>query len=499
MLLWSFSLWLILFSAASAGAVGFSFFGRELNVTGYLSQEAAFAAHRDKQVAGRYYDETGLHSAYYTAYLDSNLWLNQDLNIHMINRLMGDWAYNIKNNDDSWNDRGFDSSSVHNELRVEDNLHEVLREFYLNYMHGNWNIRLGKQQIAWGESDGLRLCDIINPLDLSREGPFRDSDEGYETTRIPLLLARVNYTFSDTQFGPIYEPGVEFVFNPGDIRQNRSPADSIWQPHAPLLPPGITPVIKDDRPSKQLRHPEWGCRLTGSIRDTNTSLIFYNGYLHDPIVRSTGFEAGNLFVRKKYKRVHSFGMTASRELYGFRKIFKSQVNPVLRLEALYQHDYSYNTTSFPAVLTGGGELDEKDVVRYMLGFDWPVKIDFLNHDRYIFVSAQFFQYHVLNYPDNYDLQNGPYGDWKVREDQYYSTLLMRTSYFNDLIKPQILGVVDWSYGTYWIKPKVRFELGNHWRPEVGAVFIFAGHEDQRREFGHWADRDEIYLKLLYQF
>jgi len=501
LLLYSFSLWLTLLSVAPAGAVGFSVFGKELNVTGYVSQEAAFAAHHDKQVAGRHYDETGLHSAYYTVYLDSTLWLNQDINVRMINRLMGDWAFNIKDNDDSWNNRGFGSSDVRNELHIDDNLHEVLREFYINYMHGNWNIRLGKQQIAWGESDGLRLCDIINPLDLSREGPFRDSDEGYETTRIPLLLAKINYTFSDIQFGPIYEPGVEFVFNPGDIRQNRSPDDSIWQPHAALLPPGITTSIKNDKPDKQLRHREWGFRLTGNIRETYTSLIFYSGYLHDPIVCSTGFNAGTgtLFVTKEYEKVHSFGLTASRELYGFRNVFKSQVNPVLRLEALYQHDHPYNTTNFPEVFTGGEELDKKNVLRYMLGFDWSVKMDFLNPDRYVFVSAQFFHYHILNYPDKYDLQNGPYGDWKARENQYYSTLLIRTSYFNDLVKPQILGVTDWTYGTYWIKPKIRFELGNHWRPEVGGIFIFAGHDDQRREFGHWADRDEIYFKLAYQF
>jgi len=94
---------------------------------------------------------------------------------------------------------------------------------------------------------------------------------------------------------------------------------------------------------------------------------------------------------------------------------------------------------------------------------------------------------------------GPYSDWIAREDMFYSTLLTRTSYFHDFIKPQILAVVDWTYGTWWLKPKIKFEYGNNWRPEIGAVFIFAGANDYRREFGHWADRDEVYIKMAYQF
>ena len=489
----------LLLSVVTSDAMDFSVFGKNLNISGYVSQELAFAAHHDTKVAGRYYDEPGLHSAYRTIYIDSTLSLNQDIQIRMINRYMGDWAFSIKEDDGSWRDRGFGNSDVRKDLHNETNFHEVVRELYVNYMHNNLNVRIGKQQIAWGESDGLRLCDIINPLDLSREGPFRDSDEGYETTRIPLWLARIEYTFSDMHLGPIDEPAIEFVFNPGDVRQTRSPSDSIWQPHAALLPAGIKASIKDDNRDKKFRHREWGFRLKGNIYDTFVTFNFYSGYLHDPIVRSTGFNAGTLYVEKKYMKVQSYGLTASRELYGFRKIVKGQVNPVLRMEMLYQHNYPYNTAQFPEVLTGGDELDKKDVIRYMIGFDWPAKISFLNPDRYFFISSQFFHYHILGYPNRYRLQNGPYSDWQAKENQYYSTLLMRTSYFHDLVKPQVLGVMDWTYGTSWIKPKVKFEIGNHWRPEVGGIFIFTSHNADRREFGHWADRDEIYMKLAYQF
>jgi len=487
-------------------AADYALFGKELNITGYVSQEFAFAAHTDKKIAGKYYDDPGLHSAYFTLYLDSTLWLAQDIYIRMINRLMGDWIYTMKRHNDSWMDRGFNRSNT--PLHLELTPYDVMREFYINYMRGNLVIRVGKQQIAWGQADGLRLCDIINPLDIRREALFRDSDEGYESTRIPLFLIKIDYTFGGKSFGPIWEPGIEFVFNPGDIRTPQTADNSIWVPHDPdpsTLPPWVRKVtIIDDRPDRQMDHNEWGFRLFGNIWDTRLTFNFWRGYRNYwdgvvPAVKISGANpvTGTLTLTKLYPKGNSYGITATREWYSFRKIFKGQINPILRMEMLYQDDFLFNT--FTGNPLSPNKKDEKDIFTYMLGFDWPVWMKFLNPEKEIFISGQFFHRHIINYPDNYKLQVGPYTDWIAREDMFYSTLLTRTSYFHDFVKPQVLAVVDWTYGTWWLKPKVRFEYGNNWRPEIGAIFVFAGANDYRREFGHWADRDEVYVKMSYQF
>jgi len=42
-----------------------------------------------------------------------------------------------------------------------------LREAYID-IYGNWlDLRLGKQQVVWGKTDGYFINDIVNPLDLS--------------------------------------------------------------------------------------------------------------------------------------------------------------------------------------------------------------------------------------------------------------------------------------------------------------------------------------------
>ena len=40
-----------------------------------------------------------------------------------------------------------------------------LRELYVDTTVGDWDVRLGKQQVVWGTADGIKLLDMINPTD----------------------------------------------------------------------------------------------------------------------------------------------------------------------------------------------------------------------------------------------------------------------------------------------------------------------------------------------
>jgi len=42
-----------------------------------------------------------------------------------------------------------------------------LRELYVDTTVGDWDLRLGKQQVVWGTADGIKLLDMINPTDWS--------------------------------------------------------------------------------------------------------------------------------------------------------------------------------------------------------------------------------------------------------------------------------------------------------------------------------------------
>ena len=42
---------------------------------------------------------------------------------------------------------------------------DYLRELYLDTTAGDWDVRIGKQQVVWGTADGIKLLDMMNPTD----------------------------------------------------------------------------------------------------------------------------------------------------------------------------------------------------------------------------------------------------------------------------------------------------------------------------------------------
>ena len=71
--------------------------------------------------------------------------------------------------------------------------HDYFRELYLDSSAGEWNFRLGKQQVVWGTADGIKLLDIINPTD------FRELNQNtQEDRRVPVWMANIERNIGDS-------------------------------------------------------------------------------------------------------------------------------------------------------------------------------------------------------------------------------------------------------------------------------------------------------------
>ena len=81
---------------------------------------------------------------------------------------------------------------------------QICREVYLSLFFDMLDIRLGKQQVVWGEAIGLRITDIVNPVDY-REFILDD----YIDSRIPLWTAKVTYYFGDFDLTGLWIPFFE--------------------------------------------------------------------------------------------------------------------------------------------------------------------------------------------------------------------------------------------------------------------------------------------------
>ncbi|HXG19808.1 MAG TPA: DUF1302 family protein [Methylomirabilota bacterium] len=83
-----------------------------------------------------------------------------------------------------------------------------LFEWYFNITKGPLFIRIGRQNLSWGETDGFRLLDQINPLDNLFGGFLVSLDE----RRVPLNMLRAQWSFGTV--GPISDLTLEGFISP---------------------------------------------------------------------------------------------------------------------------------------------------------------------------------------------------------------------------------------------------------------------------------------------
>ena len=72
-----------------------------------------------------------------------------------------------------------------------------LPAFFFEYDRGPMNLRLGNQQIAWGQALFFRVLDVPDGLDFRRHSILDYVPEEYSDKRVPALGARLTYQMSD--------------------------------------------------------------------------------------------------------------------------------------------------------------------------------------------------------------------------------------------------------------------------------------------------------------
>lgn len=537
---------LTLFSLQNVFANDFEIFGRNFHINGFLLQELNVG------VGNGEYDGR-VTSAYSTFQVEWSYQISDRVSLYSINRVFGDWAWDINHGSHWWKKA---NTTPGKETRARRKMQwewdqfnrewESLREIYLDINLDKWSFRLGKQQVVWGETDGLRLMDIINPQDFRRQFILRDSDEGYEHTRIPLWLIKMMYFPGWEPFG-VRDLQFELVINPGKVRQNRlnlfNSDGGVWTPDAANLPKHLNVVVDDKRPSTRLNRAEYGFRLMGDWNNWIFTLNAFYGtqidhalYIKPVSITPARNPRDGRFVdfniEKRYGWMKLVGFTLNRELEWIR--FRGTTSPVLRIEALYEFDKYFVNEGDKVGDAAWTGLNPKhpykrdfDEIRTMFGLDWNIYIRPLNKRESFFLSAQFFIFYIrdkdgelVNAPFYYtdEAVNGlPLGlphtefltgvnggrnkyidAWRVHQTQKYASLLIQTNYNNKRIVPTAMFVYDFEEHGVAIKAKLNLNYGSHWRPELGFLF-FHGDHDTGKFIGLFQKNSEVYLKIKYQF
>ena len=149
---------------------------------------------------------------------------------------------------------------------------------YVDFEKGPVFLRVGRQILAWGETDVFRLLDNINPLDDSFGGFFIALDE----RRLPLDMARASYHFGSV--GPLHDAFLEgfAAFGNRVATVPGIPPGSPWEPGGLGFPLPNLRTVPNLPDRSEVRG---GARLVFSSEDVTYTLAHYYTYLDVPGVR----------------------------------------------------------------------------------------------------------------------------------------------------------------------------------------------------------------------
>lgn len=143
------------------------------------------------------------------------------------------------------------SNLVYNAL-LKDQSGFRLREAYAFWSHPCWDIRAGKQLITWGVADGLRVTDLISPMDYTE---FLAQD--YDDIRVPVGALRIRYAHAFWTLEGVAVPVTEFFKLPSD----------------PANPWSVGPLPPEVKPGPSLQNMEFGARFSCFLSGVDFSLM----------------------------------------------------------------------------------------------------------------------------------------------------------------------------------------------------------------------------------
>lgn len=151
---------------------------------------------------------------------------------------------------------------VHNAI-LKDRIGFQLREAYGYYSDEHWDLRAGRQIIVWGVADGLRLTDIISPMEYTE---FLAQD--YDDIRIPVGGLRLRYSREKWSMEAVAVPVSSFFELPTDDKN----------------PWSVGPIPISDEPSHRFCHMEYGGRLSFFLSGIDFSLSALHTWNKMPVI-----------------------------------------------------------------------------------------------------------------------------------------------------------------------------------------------------------------------
>lgn len=333
-----------------------------------------------------------------------------------------------------------------------------LREAYLDIYFRSLDLRIGKQQIIWGNADGVFITDVISPKNLE-EFLLRD----FEEIRVGITSLKADYYFGNNT--------VEFVWVPTFTPTELPETNSIWYPEMDYSALPVSPTI--DNSQREVENNLGNSEVFAKF-SAMSSLIDYEimaGYMWDDdptmhVQKTIDPVTKKISSITAVPRYHRLGLTGGS--------FSTTIGSfVVRGEGAFYEGKYFNSVD-PAIKDG---VIEKDYLHYLLGTDFSIGgID---------LSTQFIQENILDYQES------------IVGDQYKNTItfLARDDFLRQTLTLELFSYIGLNNSDALIRPKIYYDLQDSFELMLGAN-LFLGDEGR---FGQYNNNDMLYTKVTYSF
>jgi hypothetical protein len=388
-------------------------------------------------------------------------------------------------------------------------------------------LRLGRQFISWGETDGVRLLDVINPQDGTFPPPLAPNLFNLDETRIPSWGLRSFYTFN-----PATNTTLELIAMPGfDEKKKRvdelAPLAGRWAPHPETRiglgrlfadPVGPIPVVIPDI-HRELPDAGDNWKLGGRITHTFGRLSAgigyvwgYNPQAGDMVLKKTGAAVPTacpfppfaaLCTQVQLKLINDrTSIYAAHFNYALEEPWKT----AMRGELAFYPSKPYNISKYPGsngLIAGPHpkyretDIVEKHTLRYSLGFDRATLIPLLHPDdpwRAFNLSLQVFQSIIFDHENG--IRSFASAE-KIRKVSTSLTFRIGTGYLGDTVIPDVFVAYD-PLGYWSANPAISYLPSWNEKIRLTLTAVIYGGRNKFGSLGVFSEKDSVFLKLRYQ-
>ena len=360
------------------------------------------------------------------------------------------------------NVHGFAAVDLLNDAAQRSETRVKLKSAYIDLFSKYLDLRVGKQQVVWGKTDGYFINDIVNPLDMSYF-LLQDFDDIRMATNMLKARFHTGNQALELLFIPEFRP-MQIGFT-GDWAFQRPDSVNVT---LPFIGDMNIPLNYADEVQSQysLRKAEWGLRFSTFLLGTDLSLIYLKVRDDKPVYSIIQQEL-EVICTPTHPWLQFYGASFSRPVGTF----------VFRGEGGYFPFRTFNTENQNYV--ANGMLVKKPYLQGMLGCDYQLTAT-------IDLSVQAIREQIIDYEAG------------IREDEQntLATFMLKGRFFNETLQPMFFSIYNTNDQSYLVRLLADWNYSDNVTVSVGTDLLGG---DSDTIFGQFDGNDNFFLKLQYSF